>query len=78
MALPDDKFHKKQSQLIERTSAALNISTSEAEQLLTIPRQQSLRVNTLHADAATSPARGFFFAPSGRRTGRFPGHGLTA
>lgn len=54
MALPDDKFHKKQSQLIERTSAALNISTSEAEQLLTIPRQQSLRVNTLHADAATS------------------------
>lgn len=47
MALPDDKFHKKQTQLIERTAAALTTTEIEAKRLLSIARQQSIRVNTL-------------------------------
>lgn len=42
-----DKYDSKKQQLIERTAAALNIETSEAEALLTIGRNQSIRVNTL-------------------------------
>jgi 16S rRNA (cytosine1407-C5)-methyltransferase len=54
MALPDDKFHKKQLQLVERTAAALQISSNEAERLLSIPRSQSIRVNTLRSDTSSA------------------------
>lgn len=47
MALTDDKFHQKQQVLIERTMRALVINEEEAKQLLSIGRQQSIRINTL-------------------------------
>ena len=47
MALTNDKFAQKQAQLIERTASALNISQEVAVELLSTPRKQSLRLNTL-------------------------------
>ena len=49
MPLPDEKFYKKQTQLIERTATALSVSNDEAKHLLSIPRKQSVRINTLKA-----------------------------
>ena len=57
MALTEDKLQQKQAQLIERTSRALAISLDEAEQLLRIKRQQSLRINTLKAQQETTVAQ---------------------
>ncbi len=47
MALSNEKFQQKQQALVERTARALNISANQAAELLTIKRQQSLRINTL-------------------------------
>ena len=53
MSSQKDKFPLKQQQLVDRTAIALNISTDEARQLLSIGRKQSVRLNTLRADATT-------------------------
>lgn len=42
-----DILERKKAQLVERTAAALSLSTEDAVQLLSIPRMQSVRVNTL-------------------------------
>lgn len=42
-----DKLASKRQQLVERTARALQIPGPEAENLLSIQRQQSLRINTL-------------------------------
>lgn len=47
MALTDDKFQQKQQVLIERTMRALGVNEDEARRLLSIGRQQSIRINTL-------------------------------
>ena len=53
MSVSKDKFFDKQSQLIERTSIALDISKEEARKKLQTGRQQSLRINTLHPEASS-------------------------
>lgn len=45
--LTEEKFEQKKKVLIERTGLALNVSNEEAIQLLSLPRQQSVRINTL-------------------------------
>ncbi|MGH7217959.1 MAG: RsmB/NOP family class I SAM-dependent RNA methyltransferase [Candidatus Microsaccharimonas sp.] len=45
--LTEEKFEQKKAVLIERTALALGVSSEEAADLLSIPRQQSVRVNTL-------------------------------
>jgi 16S rRNA (cytosine1407-C5)-methyltransferase len=47
MALTSEKYQQKRQTLVERTSLALNISTTQASSLLSIGRQQSVRINTL-------------------------------
>ena len=47
MALTSEKYQQKRQALVERTSLALNISTTQASSLLSIGRQQSVRINTL-------------------------------
>jgi len=47
MALTSEKYQQKRQALIERTSLALNIPTTQASSLLSIGRQQSVRINTL-------------------------------
>ncbi len=54
MARTTDKFKQKQVQLIERTSRALQVSEETAAQLLSIGRQQSVRVNTLRTTLDTA------------------------
>jgi len=49
MTLSHDAYQKKQLTLIERTAAALSVPLDEAEKLLSIGRQQSVRINTLKA-----------------------------
>ena len=44
-----DKYEQKKAALIERTSLALNITNDQAIELLSVQRQQSIRVNTLKA-----------------------------
>jgi len=54
MPLTEDKLAQKRIQLIERTSKALGVSIDEAQQLLMIGRQQSVRLNELKQDIKTS------------------------
>lgn len=56
MALTDDKFQQKQQVLIERTVRALQVTEEEARRLLSIGRQQSIRVNTLIGGADSTIA----------------------
>jgi tRNA (cytosine49-C5)-methyltransferase len=46
-----DKTELKREAWVSRTMLALNISDVEARQLLSIPRKQSVRINTLRTDA---------------------------
>jgi NOL1/NOP2/sun family putative RNA methylase len=50
MALTDQKYQQKRQQLIERTALIFDIPKNQAEELLSIERRQSVRVNTLKAD----------------------------
>jgi len=56
MAITHEKFLQKQATLLERTARALNLQPTEAEALLRIPRQQSLRLNTLIAPSSNTLA----------------------
>lgn len=56
MASTKDKFPQKQQQLIDRTAAALAISTDDSRELLQLGRQQSVRVNTLKLDVDDATA----------------------
>lgn len=47
MALTEEKYQQKQDLFVERTAKALQCSHSDAEALLRISRQQSVRFNTL-------------------------------
>ncbi len=47
MATPKNKYPLKRQQFIDRTALALGIDTSAAVSLVTIPRRQSIRINTL-------------------------------
>lgn len=49
MPLTEEKLQQKRQALIERTSLALHIDQPTAQKLLSIGRQQSLRINTLKA-----------------------------
>lgn len=53
MALTSEKYQQKRQTLVERTSLALNISAEEAGLLLSIGRQQSIRINTLKNDTTS-------------------------
>lgn len=57
MPLTDEKFHQKQAVLIDRTAKALGATTEVAMRALQLPRQQSLRVNTLRTDTETILSR---------------------
>lgn len=50
--LTHDKYLQKKQTLIERTATALNVPTQQATDLLSIPRQQSVRINTLKVPEA--------------------------
>lgn len=52
MPLTDEKLQQKRQTLIERTSLALGIDQPAARKLLSIGRQQSLRINTLKTTRA--------------------------
>lgn len=60
MALTPEKLQQKRTALVARTAAALQVPEGEARQLLSIGRQQSLRVNTLKTtiNEATSALAG--------------------
>lgn len=51
MALTQVKFEQKRQALVDRTALALNVPSEEATRLLSIGRQQSVRINTLRADS---------------------------
>lgn len=46
----DEKLAQKKQQWVERTSVALGVSEETTRHLLAVPRQQSVRINTLKAD----------------------------
>ena len=50
--LTHDKYLQKKQTLIERTATALNVSAQQATELLSTPRQQSVRINTLKVSVA--------------------------
>ncbi len=50
MSLTDQKYYQKQQTLFERTMRALGATEDEAKRLLSIGRQQSIRINTLRAE----------------------------
>lgn len=56
MALTQAKLDQKRATLIERTALALRVSPEKATELLSIGRQQSLRLNTLKQSAETTLA----------------------
>jgi 16S rRNA (cytosine1407-C5)-methyltransferase len=47
---PVDKVAQKKQQWVERTAAVLHVSEETTRHLLSIPRQQSVRINPLRAD----------------------------
>ena len=59
-----DKYVSKKAALIERTSTALICTPEEAASLLSITRQQSVRINTLKADKTELFQRVFALEPS--------------
>lgn len=52
MARKTDKYTEKRQLLIERTATALQVSPEAATELLSIGRQQSVRLNSLRGDSA--------------------------
>lgn len=50
----EDKTIKKKQQWTERTAAVLSVSEDTVRHLLTIPRQQSIRINTLKVSEETA------------------------
>lgn len=46
----EDKINQKRQQWVERTAAVLHVSEETTKHLLSVPRQQSIRINTLKAD----------------------------
>lgn len=52
MALTEEKLQKKRHLLIERTAAALQISSDRAIELLSLGRTQSIRINTILGDTS--------------------------
>lgn len=55
--LTHDKYLQKKQTLIKRTATALNVSTQQAIELLSTPRQQSVRINTLKISETEGRAR---------------------
>jgi 16S rRNA (cytosine1407-C5)-methyltransferase len=51
---PTDKLAKKRDALLTRTAKILSITPDEAQALLSMPRRQSLRINTLLTDTMTA------------------------
>lgn len=56
MALTPQKLQQKQETLIERTARALGVSPKKATALLSLGRQQSLRINTLETSVTDAEA----------------------
>lgn len=52
MPLTEEKLERKRHALIDRTALALRTTTTEASELLSIGRRQSIRINTLAAPAS--------------------------
>ncbi len=50
----EDKIIQKKQQWVERTAEVLHVSEETVEHLLHVPRQQSIRINTLKTDAKTA------------------------
>jgi 16S rRNA (cytosine1407-C5)-methyltransferase len=50
----EDKTEQKKQQWVERTATVLGVSEETTRHLLSVPRQQSVRINTLQADVANT------------------------